>query len=300
MNFRLFSMIIGAGAALLAQAGTAQEADNDGHHDMAAMMATSGTVAVTSASESIQAFKAADAKMHKAMMATAYTGDADVDFLRGMIPHHQGAVDMATIVLKYGTDAEIRMLAGDIIKAQEKEIRMMNDWLAKHGPAVIPDAKASDTRAEVITKPEVTASKPLLMTPGAVITLPDMVVKPSVSPTLVPATIPVVKKDIVTPVKAVVETMTVSATTTVAKAPVTDAVVKAVNVVSGTVVSGTLVTSTLPPVDVISATTAMRAEAITAITSALPDMPAPEDEILNAAPKMEFLDGPGLGTPAKN
>ena len=49
-------------------------------------------------------------KMHKDM-AIAYTGDSDIDFVRGMIPHHQAAIDMARIQLEYGKDAEIRKLA---------------------------------------------------------------------------------------------------------------------------------------------------------------------------------------------
>ncbi len=80
---------------------------------------------------SSKAFEAAMQKMHEAMMV-GYTGDADVDFVKGMLPHHQGAVDMAKIELQYGKDPELRKLAEDIIKAQESEIAFMNAWLAKH------------------------------------------------------------------------------------------------------------------------------------------------------------------------
>jgi uncharacterized protein (DUF305 family) len=71
-------------------------------------------------------------KMHKAMMETKQTGDADIDFVTGMIPHHQGAIDMAKIVLEKGKDPEIKKLAEGIVKAQESEIKMMNEWLAAH------------------------------------------------------------------------------------------------------------------------------------------------------------------------
>ena len=73
--------------------------------------------------------------VHEAMMKNMtmkMTGDTDVDFVSGMIPHHQGAIDMAKVQLKYGKDPEIRKMAEDIIKAQETEIASMKAWLAKH------------------------------------------------------------------------------------------------------------------------------------------------------------------------
>jgi uncharacterized protein (DUF305 family) len=72
------------------------------------------------------------ADMHEAMAAAKPTGDADIDFVQGMIPHHQGAVDMAEVLLKKGKDPELKKLAHDIIIAQEKEIAFMRAWLAKH------------------------------------------------------------------------------------------------------------------------------------------------------------------------
>lgn len=83
-------------------------------------------------SPSTAAFVAANQKMH-AGMDIAFTGNADVDFARGMIAHHQGAIDMAKVELEYGKDPEMRALAEGVIAAQEKEITFMQAWLAKNG-----------------------------------------------------------------------------------------------------------------------------------------------------------------------
>ncbi|CAN7226902.1 DUF305 domain-containing protein [Rhizobium sp. LjRoot98] len=78
------------------------------------------------------AFAEANAKMHGGM-DIVFTGNADVDFVRGMIAHHQGAIDMAKIELQYGKDAELRKLAEGVISAQEAEIKTMTEWLANNG-----------------------------------------------------------------------------------------------------------------------------------------------------------------------
>ncbi len=88
--------------------------------------------AAADAAPSTQAFQQANAKMHRDM-AIAFTGDADVDFVRGMIPHHQGAIDMARIVLENGDDPEVRKLAQEVISAQEAEIAWMVKWLEANG-----------------------------------------------------------------------------------------------------------------------------------------------------------------------
>ncbi len=80
---------------------------------------------------STKAFKAANDKMHGGMNIP-FSGNADVDFVKGMVPHHQGAVDMAKIVLEHGKDPALKKLARDIIKAQDKEIAFMQRWLAKN------------------------------------------------------------------------------------------------------------------------------------------------------------------------
>jgi uncharacterized protein (DUF305 family) len=83
-------------------------------------------------SASSLAFAAVNEKMHRDMAIT-FSGDPDSDFARGMIPHHQGAIDMAKIVIAFGKDPEVRKLAEEIVKAQESEINFMRSWLQKRG-----------------------------------------------------------------------------------------------------------------------------------------------------------------------
>lgn len=83
------------------------------------------------ASPSDKAYREANEKMHQDM-AMQFTGNPDTDFVRGMIPHHQGAIDMAEVELKYGKDPVLRALAKKIIADQKREISEMRAWLAKH------------------------------------------------------------------------------------------------------------------------------------------------------------------------
>jgi uncharacterized protein (DUF305 family) len=69
-------------------------------------------------------------RMNAAMMAGMANADPDVAFVCGMIPHHQGAIDMAKAVLDGGADPWVKALAEGIIAAQEKEIADMRAWLA--------------------------------------------------------------------------------------------------------------------------------------------------------------------------
>jgi hypothetical protein len=96
-------------------------------HQQAVGMAPKGDTGPSS-----QAYNGVMMKMHQDMGIT-YSGNADVDFVKSMIPHHQAAVDMAKTVLAFGKDPEVKKLAEDVIKAQETEIAQMKTWLQKNG-----------------------------------------------------------------------------------------------------------------------------------------------------------------------
>ena len=122
---------LGAASVLAAGIVFAQTMDHSGHGAGHGAEHGAGHAMTTGDSPSNAAFAAANAKMH-ADMNIPLTGNADVDFIAGMIPHHQGAVEMARIVLEFGTDPDVRTLAEQVIVAQEAEIAWMTDWLAKN------------------------------------------------------------------------------------------------------------------------------------------------------------------------
>jgi uncharacterized protein (DUF305 family) len=106
--------------------------DSHGGMTQGGMAGSTGTQPKGDTGPSSQGFHAANMQMHSAM-DIAFTGKADVDFIKGMIPHHQGAIDMAKVELAFGKDPEVKKLAETIIKAQEAEIAQMQAWLKKNG-----------------------------------------------------------------------------------------------------------------------------------------------------------------------
>lgn len=82
------------------------------------------------------AMDAAMTRMHVAMM-TESAGDPDRDFARMMIPHHQGAIDMAELELRFGKDERLRRLAQGIIVEQRQEIEVMRRILSEE--RALPD-----------------------------------------------------------------------------------------------------------------------------------------------------------------
>ncbi len=89
-----------------------------------------------------QAFADANTRMHAAM--SEIPSNADEAFMRGMLAHHRGAVEMAEIELEHGTDPEARALAQTIIEAQMAEIEQMEAWLVREG---VPATASAEERA---------------------------------------------------------------------------------------------------------------------------------------------------------
>lgn len=108
--------------------GTATGAQAGDHsaHDGAAVESSSSPA---SAAPHVTAFGEAIERMHEPMTEGVRADNPDVAFARGMIPHHQAAIDMALVVLQHGNDEQMRKLALDVIREQNREIAEMNEWL---------------------------------------------------------------------------------------------------------------------------------------------------------------------------
>lgn len=99
------------------------------------------TASATIDPPAVSEFKTAHASMMSGM-SVPYTGDPDADFRIQMIPHHQGAIDMAKVAMRHARDPWTRQLAEAVIVEQQREIAEMQAWLAQRGiPA--PDVARS-------------------------------------------------------------------------------------------------------------------------------------------------------------
>ena len=112
-----------AATPLPAQCG--QPADGSADHKMPDMAGMD----MSGMDEAHKAFMAGMMKMHPAMMQGMMAKDADVAFACGMIAHHQGAIDMANVELKYGDDKMAKQMAKKIIAAQKEEIAKFTKWI---------------------------------------------------------------------------------------------------------------------------------------------------------------------------
>ena len=121
----------GSDAAILQLAREIKAAQQPEIDRMRAWQSAHGAVATADAAVERTAYGAASLTMMNGMMgdSMAHSGNADVDFVKLMIPHHQGAIAMAAVELKYGRDAGLHALAEAIIAAQQGEIAEMAAWL---------------------------------------------------------------------------------------------------------------------------------------------------------------------------
>jgi uncharacterized protein (DUF305 family) len=128
-RFLLIAALIAVAAmALQAQKHRAQSATSAEHRF------TAPTAEFTASTDKtfVQLMGDAMSVMHKGMHTAPQTGDPDRDFVAMMIPHHQGAIDMAKVLLLYGKDEQLKRLAQEIIADQQNEVQLMQLWLSKH------------------------------------------------------------------------------------------------------------------------------------------------------------------------
>jgi hypothetical protein len=132
MRAAIFVIVAGLVAG---SAGGAAAHSHDRGHAGHAHRASGAPAAAGPETPSTREFKAAHERMMR-NMAVPYTGDPDVDFRAQMIPHHQGAIDMARVAMRHAKDPWTRQLAESVIVEQQREIAEMQAWLTRRGAAV--------------------------------------------------------------------------------------------------------------------------------------------------------------------
>jgi uncharacterized protein (DUF305 family) len=129
-------LIVSCTLSLAALSAGAQEHHHG--HDAGAVASAAPPVFVASSAKSFDALMGdAMAVMDDGMKRAPMNGVSEHDFVTMMMPHHQGAVDMAKAVLLYTQDPEIRNLALGIIAEQQNEIKVMQAWLQRHNKETI-------------------------------------------------------------------------------------------------------------------------------------------------------------------
>lgn len=123
MRIRTLSFLVGTLALGLAAGPTAGQNAEQQH---AAGQQAPGMMSMHGA-----AMQGAMQRMQQGMDMPS-SGNQDVDFARMMIPHHQGAIDMAKAELADGKDPQLRQMAEEVIAAQEREIAILQAWLKQH------------------------------------------------------------------------------------------------------------------------------------------------------------------------
>ena len=136
-------------AALIGCMWAAAAAGQEMHHQHGAPKPDKPPVFVASTAKPFAALMDdAMAVMDDGMRRAQMNGVAEHDFVTMMMPHHQGAVDMAKALLLYSRDPELRNLAQGIITEQQNEIKVMQAWLQRYQAARAKAAPTSTTRKE--------------------------------------------------------------------------------------------------------------------------------------------------------
>lgn len=129
---RLGWVVGGLLAATIALPGPSSYAQESHRHHGAPAAPQPAPFVASTAKSFAQLMDDAMAVMDYGMRSAPMTGEPDHDFVTMMIPHHQGAIDMAKALLLHTRDPELRNLAQGIITEQQNEIRLMQAWLARY------------------------------------------------------------------------------------------------------------------------------------------------------------------------
>ncbi len=127
------ALVAGAVALTLGAAGSAFA--QSGQHDQHAQHGTAAATASQPGNMSHQEMMKTMQDMHQKMSTMTMTGDPDHDFAMMMRSHHQAGVDMAKAQLKNGKHPQMQAIAKKIIADQTKEIKKLDQWIARHHPA---------------------------------------------------------------------------------------------------------------------------------------------------------------------
>jgi uncharacterized protein (DUF305 family) len=126
------------GAALLPCLSAFAQEGHSAHASSHEAVSAPAPLVASSAHSFAELMDQAMGAMDQGMRAAPMHGDPDQDFVSMMIPHHQGAVDMAKALLLNGTDPEMRNLALSIITEQQNEIRLMRAWQQRQAEPTTP------------------------------------------------------------------------------------------------------------------------------------------------------------------
>ena len=123
------ALLTGAVALVFSAAGSSfAQSGQHGQHGAAATASQQGNMSHQEMMKTMQ-------DMHQKMSTMSMTGDPDHDFAMMMRSHHQAGVDMAKAQLRNGKDPQMQAMAKKIIADQTKEIKKLDQWMAKHHPS---------------------------------------------------------------------------------------------------------------------------------------------------------------------